>query len=95
MDSGTWQATVYGVAKTWTQLKRLSTHILQEGLVLKLLPPDVAHRLLPKMMCLGSKVEADPAKGPQLEVSLSTLLAPTRSISWRSICIGQLHTTTL
>ena len=26
MDRGTWQATVHGVAKRWTQLKRLSTH---------------------------------------------------------------------
>ena len=26
MDRGTWQATAYGVAKSPTQLKRLSTH---------------------------------------------------------------------
>ena len=26
MDSGAWQATVHGVAKNWTRLKRLSTH---------------------------------------------------------------------
>ena len=26
MDSGAWQATVYGVIENWTQLKRLSTH---------------------------------------------------------------------
>ena len=25
MDRGAWQATVYGVTKSWTQLKRLST----------------------------------------------------------------------
>ena len=25
-DRGGWQATVHGVAKSWTQLKRLSTH---------------------------------------------------------------------
>ena len=27
MDRGDWQATVHGVAKSWTQLKRLSMHI--------------------------------------------------------------------
>ena len=27
MDRGTWQATVHGVAKSQTQLKRLSTHV--------------------------------------------------------------------
>ena len=26
MDRGAWQATVHGVAKSWTQLKQLSTH---------------------------------------------------------------------
>ena len=26
MDRGAWWATVHGVAKSWTQLKRLSTH---------------------------------------------------------------------
>ena len=26
MDRGAWVATVHGVAKSWTQLKRLSTH---------------------------------------------------------------------
>ena len=26
MDKGAWQATVYGVTKSWTQLKRLSIH---------------------------------------------------------------------
>ena len=26
MDRGAWQATVHGVAKSWTCLKRLSTH---------------------------------------------------------------------
>ena len=26
LDRGAWRATVYGVAKTWTWLKRLSTH---------------------------------------------------------------------
>jgi len=26
MDRGAWQATVYGVTKNWTQLKRLNTH---------------------------------------------------------------------
>ena len=26
MDRGAWQATTHGVAKSWTQLKRLSTH---------------------------------------------------------------------
>ena len=26
MDRGTWQATVQGVAKSWTQLKQLSMH---------------------------------------------------------------------
>ena len=28
MDRGTWKATVHGVAKSWTRLKRLSTHAL-------------------------------------------------------------------
>ena len=28
MDRGTWRATVHGVAKSWTQLKRLSMHAL-------------------------------------------------------------------
>ena len=27
MDRGAWQATVHGVAKSWTQLKQLGTHI--------------------------------------------------------------------
>ena len=27
MDRGAWWATVHSVAKSWTQLKRLSTHI--------------------------------------------------------------------
>ena len=27
MDRGAWQATVHGVAKSWTQLKRLSMHV--------------------------------------------------------------------
>ena len=26
MDRGAWQAIVHGVSKSWTQLKRLSTH---------------------------------------------------------------------
>ena len=26
MDRGAWQATVHGVAKSWTRLKRLNTH---------------------------------------------------------------------
>ena len=26
MDRGAWQATIHGVSKSWTQLKRLSTH---------------------------------------------------------------------
>ena len=26
MDTGAWQATVQGVKKSWTQLKRLTTH---------------------------------------------------------------------
>ena len=26
MDRGAWQATVYGVAKSWTRLKQLSMH---------------------------------------------------------------------
>ena len=30
VDRGTWQATVHGVEKSWTQLKRLSTHALRE-----------------------------------------------------------------
>ena len=29
MDGGAWRATVHGVAKSQTQLKRLSTHVLQ------------------------------------------------------------------
>ena len=28
MDRGAWRATVHRVAKSWTQLKRLSTHII-------------------------------------------------------------------
>ena len=28
MDRGTWQAAVQGVAKSWTRLKRMSTHAL-------------------------------------------------------------------
>ena len=39
MDRGTWRATVHGVTKSWTQLKRLSTHACTEavtGLPLKL-----------------------------------------------------------
>ena len=27
MDRGAWRATVYRVTKSWTQLKRLSTHV--------------------------------------------------------------------
>ena len=27
MDRGAWQATVHGVAKSWTQLKQLSMHL--------------------------------------------------------------------
>ena len=27
MDRGTWRATVHGIAKSWTRLKRLSTHL--------------------------------------------------------------------
>ena len=27
MDRGAWWATVHGVAKSWTQIKRLSTHV--------------------------------------------------------------------
>ena len=30
MDRGAWQATVHGVAKSWTQLKRLSMHAQKE-----------------------------------------------------------------
>ena len=29
-DSGAWQATVHRVAKSWTQLKQLSTHVCRE-----------------------------------------------------------------
>ena len=28
MDRGAWQATVHGIAKSWTQLKRLSMHAI-------------------------------------------------------------------
>ena len=31
MDRGAWQATVHGVAKSQTRLKRLSTHTLEHG----------------------------------------------------------------
>ena len=31
MDRGAWKATVQRVAQSWTQLKRLSTHILECG----------------------------------------------------------------
>ena len=32
VDSGAWQATVHGVAKSWTRLKRLSGHIEEASL---------------------------------------------------------------
>jgi len=32
MDRGAWWATVHRVAKSWTQLKRLSTHALYTGI---------------------------------------------------------------
>ena len=31
VDRGAWRATVYGVAKSWTQLKGLSTHTHKEN----------------------------------------------------------------
>ena len=31
MDRGNWQATVYRVTISWTQLKRLNTHVWMEG----------------------------------------------------------------
>ena len=33
MDRGAWRATVQGVAKSWTCLKHLSTHLLPEGVL--------------------------------------------------------------
>ena len=30
MDRGTWRATVHGVTKNWTQLKQLSTSLIQD-----------------------------------------------------------------
>ena len=35
MDSGAWWATVYGVTKSRTRLKRLSTHTIGSQLLLK------------------------------------------------------------
>ena len=32
MDRGAWQATVYGVAKSQTRLKQLSTHVVVGGI---------------------------------------------------------------
>ena len=34
MDRGAWQATVHGVAKSWTRLKRLSMHTHMLSLVI-------------------------------------------------------------
>ena len=31
MDRGAWQATVHGIAKSWTQLKQPSMHALTEN----------------------------------------------------------------
>ena len=31
MDRGAWQATVHGIAKSWTQLKQRSMHALTEN----------------------------------------------------------------
>ena len=31
MDRGAWQATVHGVAKSWTRLKQLNTHNTHES----------------------------------------------------------------
>ena len=31
MEQGAWQATVHGVAKSWTRLKRLSMHACMSG----------------------------------------------------------------
>ena len=30
MDRGSWWASVHGIAKSWTQLKQLSTHVCQK-----------------------------------------------------------------
>ena len=36
MDRGAWQATAHGVAKSWTRLKQLNTHIkFNENLVIR------------------------------------------------------------
>ena len=34
MDRGAWQATAHGVAKSWTQLKRLGMHEEKEGILI-------------------------------------------------------------
>ena len=40
MDRGAWKATVHGVAKSWTQLKRLSMHAHTHK------PPSMAKKLI-------------------------------------------------
>ena len=48
MDKGAWQATVYRITKSWTQLKRLSTHTKIAGAE----SPPLMHPPPPRLPCL-------------------------------------------
>ena len=65
MGRGAWQATVYGIAKSWTQLTRLSTHECQK----RLPKPHSFSLSLPcwgsvRGGCLQPKGELSPATDP-------------------------------
>ena len=57
MDRGTWQAAVHGVAKSQTQLKRLSTHARSQKRVRKFPPPSSS--------CQGGSKEEDDCEGSE------------------------------
>ena len=87
MDRGAWWATVHGVAKSWTRLKRLSTtHTYIYRLPCE--PPSYHHfhptplghhRALNWAPCAIQQV-------PTLSVSLATKLCPTLVTPWTVVC---------
>ena len=56
MDRGAWWATVHGVAKSWTQMKQLNTHIHTHTYM----------HIYNYLHFIGEEVEAQRGKGAQL-----------------------------
>ena len=72
MDRGAWRATIHGVAKSWTWLKRLSTHACMSGL-LQLKNAAIFHLLGCNSIknleaLLHVALEADPGPCPKAAV---------------------------